>query len=409
MAKQIGAIQFIGKVANIVGYKAYSGAAIRGLATSVKNPKSAGQNVQRMIMATAAIAMSYFNEICNNSVKGVSFGSPSLNYLRRVWMNMLRADIANQGGANTIFNVKGSQNLCLNPYLLSKGTLRGITLKPFTAGNFLEIDTKYSTQLGLSFNALFPNVKLGHQLTFVAAYRNTQTNEIYFGYARVAAKTNENPFIIPTSEEGQYKINPAAINTALSEGDWDNITFEPSMSVPEALTLNPYVAPGAGNTTPIVAAAVIVSDKKSGNRSTTYLSVASNITTFYPANWEDAANSYGASSSTLDVPADAYLNNSVDTGVVAPEESLEIVKIFEAGDTSEEPVERNNLLAGRVYIIRFNKDVPTSPAPEWSVNAISATVSGNTITCSITDTLSVDTEATLTVVNEVFGGFVINV
>lgn len=414
MAKQIGVIQFIGKVANVVGFKTYSGPAIRGAATSVKNPKSAGQNVQRMIMATTAIAMSYFSEICNNSVKGVAFGGPSLNYLRRVWMNMLRADIANQGGANTIYNVKGSQNLCINPYLLSKGTLRGINIKPFNVGMPVEIDAKYSaTVSGTSFNDLFPNVKLGHQLTFVAAYQNTQTGEIYFGYARVAAKTNENPFIIPTGDEGMFKINPAAINTALSEGDWDKIIIQPSMSVPESITIQPYVAPGSSNTTPIIAAAVIVSDKKSGNRSTSYLSVASNITTVIPANWEDAAASYGATSSALDVPADAYLNNSVDTGIETPANSIELVKIYETGDSSQEPVERNFLMAGRRYTFVFNSDVPTSPAPSWSGNAASAvttSVYGKEIVCTIGEVLQEDTETTLTIGGkDVFGGFVINV
>lgn len=411
MAKQIGVIQFIGKVANVVGFKSYSGPAIRGAATSVKNPKSAGQNVQRMIMATTAIAMSHLSEICNNSVKGVAYGAPSLNYLRRVWMNMLRADIANQGGANTIYNVKGSQNLCINPYLLSKGTLRGINLKPFNVGMPVQIDTKYSTTMGTSFNNLFPNVKLGHQLTFVAAYQNIQTGEIYFGYARVAAKTNDNPFIIPTGEEGQYKINPAAINTALSEGDWDKIIFEPSQSIPEAIDINPYVAPGASRVTPILAAAVIVSDKKSGNRSTTYLSVASNITTATPANWEDAASSYGASSSTLDVPADAYLNNSVDTGIESPVNSIELVKIYQTEDVNKEPVERNGLMAGRRYTFVFNSEVPTSPAPSWSVGPVVTTsVYGSEIVCTIDESLKEDTEATLTLGGkDVFGGFVINV
>lgn len=413
MAKQIGVIQFIGKVANVVGFKSYSGPAIRGAATSVKNPKSAGQNVQRMIMATTAIAMSYLSEICNNSVKGVAYGAPSLNYLRRVWMNMLRADIANQGGANTIYNVKGSQNLCINPYLLSKGTLRGINIKPFNVGTPVEIDAKYSTAMGTSFNDLFPNVKLGHQLTFVAAYRNIQTGEIYFGYARVAAKTNENPFIIPAEGEGEYKINPAAINTALSEGDWDKIIIEASDSDPDTITINPFVAPGASRVTPVLAVAVIVSDKKSGNRSTTYLSVATNITTAYPANWEAAASSYGASSSTLDVPADAYLNNSVDTGIEAPVNSIELLKIYQTADTNQEPVERNSLFAGRRYTFVFNGEVPTSPAPSWSAavaSAVSTSVYGSEIVCNIDESLREDTEATLTIGGkDVFGGFVINV
>lgn len=411
MAKQIGVIQFIGKIANVVGFKASSGPAIRGVATSVKNPKSAGQNVQRMIMATVAIAMSYLSEICSNSVKGVSYGAQSLNYLRRVWMNMLRADIANQGGANTIYNVKGSQNLCINPYLLSKGTLRGVNIKPFNVGMPVQIDAKYSTTMGTSFNDLFPNVKLGHQLTFVAAYQNIQTGEIYFGYARVAARTNENPFIIPADGEGVYKINPAAINTALSEGDWDKIIFEPSEDELDAIDINPYVAPGASNITPILAAAVIVSDKKSGNRSTTYLSVASNITVATPANWEDAAASYGATSSTLDVPADAYLNNSVDTGIETPASNLELVKIYQTDDNNREAVARDNLLAGRNYTFEFNGAVPTSPAPSWSVgSAVTTTVSGNLLVCAIGESLREDTEATLTIGGkDVFGGFVINV
>lgn len=407
MGKQTGAIRFTGKLANVVGFRTASGEGIRERITEVRNPKSAGQNVQRMILATTAISMSYLTKVLNNAVKGKSYGNPSLNYLRKIWMNELRADIANQGGANTRYNVKGDQNFSLNPYLLSKGGLQPINLGLFPTGQSVKIESPVlrSQLTTASFNQIFPSVKLGHQLTFIGVFRNTTTNELLVGYARVAAKTNENPFLIPSGEENVYKINPAAVNTALAEGDWQNITFENDGET-DKLFFTP-VATGAGATTPLVACAIIVSDKRSGNRSTTRLNVATNAHVYYPANWEEAAASYGAVESSIDLPADAYLDNSADVPEEAPISNLEIVKIYDVEDPIvEEPVEKQFLIAGKSYFIKMNKSIAGSTASA-SIN----TVTVNSVTddkVKISLGASAEGSFSMTIAGNVFAGFVAN-
>lgn len=350
--------------------------------------------------------MSYLTEICSNSVKGKAFGSASLNYLRSNWMNTLRADIANNGGADSIFNPKGDQSLALNDYLLSKGSLRSIIIKPFTMGNGLVIDTN-ATASKLSFSDVFPNVKLGHQLTFIAAYKDMATKEIYFGYARVAAKTNEDPFLYLDSGSGLYKINTAAINTTLSEGNWDNIFFDLDAENGE-ISISAYVTPEAGDTTPVVAGAIIVSDKKTGNRSTTRLSVATNIHNDYPANWVEAAATYGATSSQVDAVSDVYLNNSVDVPEANNTTPLQITKVYEQGDVLEEPVERWNLLAGRSYNVEFNKDI-TSVTSDPVVQGFTATKQSNRVVdITIESNIQSNIPFVLVVDGSRFGSFVCN-
>lgn len=411
MGKQTGAIRFTGKLANVVGYRTTSGEGIRERITEVRNPKSAGQNVQRMILATTSISMSYLTKVLNNAVKGKTYGNPTLNYLRKVWMNELRADIANQGGANSRFNVKGENNFALNNYLLSKGSLQGIKLDSFTVGSMplIFVYPQPAQIESATFSQLFPSVKLGHQITVVGAFRKTDTGEILIGYARFAAKTNENPFLIPGSEEGLYKINPAAINTTLAEGTWRNIQFEVDDSNGETY-LHPMVAEGADMTTPILAAAVIVSDKISGNRSTARLQLASNIEGTYPANWESAADSYGASGSQIELPVDAYLDNSVDNPVdsAAEEVALDIVKIYDTRDPIvQEPVQRDSLFQESSYVIRFNKDV-TNATFESSSNKVTKTSATGTSMVIAIAALTDELHFNITVDGQVFGGFIGN-
>ena len=81
MATQNSTITVKGKLGNIVGYKGRSGKRLARIRqTEVKNPKTEGQVIQRMIISTAARAYSRMKGIVDHSFQGVQYGGMSQSY-----------------------------------------------------------------------------------------------------------------------------------------------------------------------------------------------------------------------------------------------------------------------------------------------------------------------------------------
>lgn len=97
MAVQNSTITVKGKLGNIVGYKGQNGQRLARIRqTEVKNPKTDGQVIQRMIIATASKAYSLMKSICNHSFEGVQYGAPSQSY----FLKRAAEDIRNYVAAN---------------------------------------------------------------------------------------------------------------------------------------------------------------------------------------------------------------------------------------------------------------------------------------------------------------------
>ena len=95
MATQNSTITVKGKLGNIVGYKGRDGKRLARIRqTDVKNPKTKGQIIQRMILATAAKAFGLMKSICDHSWQGVSYGGVSQSYFLKKAVERIRKFVA---------------------------------------------------------------------------------------------------------------------------------------------------------------------------------------------------------------------------------------------------------------------------------------------------------------------------
>lgn len=95
MATQNSTITVKGKLGNIVGYKGRDGKRLARIRqTEVKNPRTDGQIIQRMILATASKAYGLMKSICDHSWQGVSYGGVSQSYFLKKAMERIRKFVA---------------------------------------------------------------------------------------------------------------------------------------------------------------------------------------------------------------------------------------------------------------------------------------------------------------------------
>ena len=92
MARIDGVISVTGKLGEVVGYKGrYGRTYMRKRKYTIKNPKSYGQAIQRMVLATVGKTSSWLKGVVDNSFDGYANGGESLNRFRKVNMQLCRA------------------------------------------------------------------------------------------------------------------------------------------------------------------------------------------------------------------------------------------------------------------------------------------------------------------------------
>lgn len=95
MATQNSTITVKGKLGNIVGYKGRKGQKLARIRqTEVKNPKTVGQVLQRMILATASKAYGRMKGITDHSFQGIAYGADSQSYFLKKAMEDIRNYVA---------------------------------------------------------------------------------------------------------------------------------------------------------------------------------------------------------------------------------------------------------------------------------------------------------------------------
>lgn len=239
--------------------------------STVNNPKSLSQQLQRMYMATAAVAYSQMKAICDHSFEGMSGKQGNQ-------AEFLRRNVRFLAGQNSSFNLKGNPYMMPNGLQISKGSLKSLgleTLTPLINGNMgKSVDTlKQFSYKGYIFksNVLhslltpkagtdskgstfhIPTVKefcevfginLGSQITFVLNYvpenhsefefESENQLETKFKYCRICLDTKyldrPIPMFIPAvtddgTLDGEIKMlsfDESVIDKEKSE-NWDNI------------------------------------------------------------------------------------------------------------------------------------------------------------------------------------------
>ena len=115
-----------GKLGDIVLYRQNGQQMSRPRTRVVKNPRTSGQQIQRMIQATIAYGYAGLKTIVDHSFEGVQYGQRSMSYFMKRNMDELRAQvIAGSNGAsiNARFAIPNVRVLYPNAYVVSNGSL----------------------------------------------------------------------------------------------------------------------------------------------------------------------------------------------------------------------------------------------------------------------------------------------
>ena len=202
-----------------------------------KNPRSAKQAVQRMVLATAAKMASAYEPIVNHSFEGVTEGAKSVQKFRQYAMNALRSSAAvylNDPSAVsrvTNFAIKGAPivgamdglqlslgRLGMNGFSLADNSIHIVMRAAFSSANI-------TTQAAYVAELAKLGIEPGDQLTFVTQMANDTIvasatidgNEVAHNYgqlvrfARVTFKSE-----LPAEFDGSI-LSGTAINPALIE------------------------------------------------------------------------------------------------------------------------------------------------------------------------------------------------
>lgn len=166
-----------GKLGDIVLYRQNGQQMSRPRTRVVKNPRTSGQQIQRMIQATIAYGYAGLKTIVDHSFEGVQYGQRSMSYFMKRNMDDLRARvIAESNGAaqSAFYAIPNVRVLYPNEYVVSNGSLApcpspaNITTgsKEFYSVDFGTISAS-SASFSLKKVMEFFNASAGDQLTFL--------------------------------------------------------------------------------------------------------------------------------------------------------------------------------------------------------------------------------------------------
>lgn len=112
----------------------------RALPSTVTNPRTKAQMLQRIVFAVVAQAASQMKNVVNHSFEAKKYGEESLNYFRSRALADMRAKAINAVNAQTpeaelaygCFTRKGIATLPTNDYLISEGSLQPFNIMDIT-------------------------------------------------------------------------------------------------------------------------------------------------------------------------------------------------------------------------------------------------------------------------------------
>lgn len=127
-----------GKLGDVVLSRAYGQQISRARARVIKNPRTKGQQVQRIILATVTKAYSQLKPIVNHSWQGVAYGAASMNKFNQQNMDFLRSQLGAYGLDNNgespdswaWFITQANPLAVPNRWRISAGTLPSINVSP---------------------------------------------------------------------------------------------------------------------------------------------------------------------------------------------------------------------------------------------------------------------------------------
>lgn len=320
-----------GKYGGSVMYSYNGKQCMRERVIEVKNPRSSKQAIQRAILATCGRFVSAFAPILNNSLQSETSKVMTLAKIRSLNMDYLRGLAAAGEGQ---FNPKGSPAIMPNDYVVSRGSLPGISpLRSTAARNYLATEgalqfaaSSLVISASVTASQAFPTIAVGDQITLLASYYDDLDAVEYFGYCRFAFVNDATPvFVVDSENPALFRLNPEAVDISKAAGRWANVTF---FSDDNAIYFPEIIGDFLGDSVDI--AAVIVSRESERLRSNSY-AVASGRISAYPI--DVVYPTYMDGGSSIDMPSEVYLNNSSN---VTPADSD--VYLYSSGERVTAPI-----------------------------------------------------------------------
>lgn len=180
-----------GKVGDLVFFRQAGEQITRARNTSPKNPQTALQLLQRVVMKTNAQAFSLLQDICNHSFQGLSGVTNNQSRFTRLNVAQLRSYLAEEinGGdpsliassLKTNFSSKDSSLAQINPYVISEGTIAPLRYY-IGVGALSLIIGNDASNLPQTYEDIITNLGLqrGDQLTFVGlSVDDTQSSGVF--------------------------------------------------------------------------------------------------------------------------------------------------------------------------------------------------------------------------------------
>ena len=301
-----------GKLGDVVAYNYNGKQAARVRRRTFANPKSAKQAIQRAIAASVAKFVSAFAPVLNNSLQSEQTKVKTLAKIRGMNMNFLRQLAA---AGNGTYCPKGAMFVAPNDYTISRGSLRGI--EPLRSDSaLLEMRRTIS---GL-FNATdivvnatntasqaFPGIAVGDQITIIATSHSSIADGSQIAMCRFAFKDDTTPAFLATEDEGEFLLNPAAIDLTKADGKYDELVFDTGTLDSSAVS-RIHVGNLLGGVVFLDNFGLIVSREQNKLRSNARMvSVADpeySLAEVYPT--------YMDGGTAIDMPSENYLDNNAD-------------------------------------------------------------------------------------------------
>lgn len=187
-----------GKLGDVVLYRQNGQQMSRPRVRVVKNPRTSGQQIQRMIQATIAYGYAGLKTIVDHSFEGVQYGGKSMNYFMKRNMDALRAQVIAGGNGENIkarFAIPNVRVIYPNEYIVSNGSLPPCPAPTGSAATM-------ANGLGLLFTAgSAQSVTLESFMNFFGADAGDQLTFLIFN-----AKSTENGTVASIGDEAAYAM-----------------------------------------------------------------------------------------------------------------------------------------------------------------------------------------------------------
>lgn len=301
-----------GKLGDVVAYNYNGKQAARVRRRTIANPKSAKQAIQRAIAASVAKFVSAFAPVLNNSLQSEQTKVKTLAKIRGLNMNFLRQLAAQELGT---YCPKGAMFVAPNDYIISRGSLHGIIplrsdsarseMKRTTSGLFNANDIVINATNTAS--QAFPGIAVGDQITILATSRHAIVGGSLVAMCRFAFKDDTTPVFLATEDEGEFLLNPAAIDLTKADGKYDELVFETATLDGSAIS-RIHVGNILGGVPSLTNFGLIVS--REANKLRSNASMVSVAESDYSL--ADVYPTYMDGGTAIDMPSENYLDNDAD-------------------------------------------------------------------------------------------------